>query len=109
MAHHRDPLETHAEGEAGDLLRVVADRAEDVRVHHARAAGPHPAWTLAHRTTAGLAPPPQAARAAADDARDGHLASGLDEGEIDRDQAGPRLLPVDRARERVERALEVGH
>src|SRR3954469_22431442 len=37
VAQHRDPLEPEAEGEAADLLRVVPDRLEDVRVDEAGA------------------------------------------------------------------------
>ena len=44
----RQPLDAHAEGEAAHPLRVVAHRAEDVRVHHPRAQHLEPAGLLAH-------------------------------------------------------------
>ena len=47
VLQHRDALDAHAEREAGDLLRVVADRFEDRRMHHAAAEDLEPAGLLA--------------------------------------------------------------
>src|SRR5262245_45989705 len=38
VLEHRDPFDPEAEGEAGDLRRIVADLLEDRRMHHSRAA-----------------------------------------------------------------------
>ena len=45
---HRDALDAHAEREAGDLFGIVADVAQHVRMHHARAEDLEPARLLAH-------------------------------------------------------------
>ena len=60
VAEHGDPLQPEAEREAGDLLRVVADVLEHVRVDDAGAAHLDPAGVLADA----------AARAAAEEAGD---------------------------------------
>ena len=43
-----DPLDAQSESETGDLLRIVSDGAEDVRIDHARAAHLDPAAVPAH-------------------------------------------------------------
>src|SRR5258708_4042446 len=48
VPQHGDAFEAHSKREAGDLLRIVADRAEHVRMHHAGAQHLEPARTLAH-------------------------------------------------------------
>jgi hypothetical protein len=47
VLEHRDALHAEAEREATDLLRVVADRLEDGRMHHAAAEDLEPAGALA--------------------------------------------------------------
>src|SRR3954468_17234417 len=52
VLHHRDAVQAHAEGEAGDLIRVVGGllfpyEAEDRGVHHAAAEQFNPAGVLA--------------------------------------------------------------
>src|ERR1700677_1793390 len=74
VLHHCDALEPHAEGEAGDLLGVVCglpdgSEGEDRRVHHAAAEQLDPAGVLAFA----------AALAAAEDAADLHIGTGLGE------------------------------
>ncbi len=110
VQHHGDTLDAHAEGEAGDLFRVVGivggvelaallgDGGEDRGIDHAAAEQLDPAGVLA------LA----AACASAEDAADLHVGRGLGEGE----EAGEEARLDGRAEERlhgvIERALEIG-
>ena len=55
VLQHRDALDAHAEREAGDLLRVVADRFEHGRMHHAAAEDLEPAGLLADAAAAAAA------------------------------------------------------
>ena len=48
VAAHADPLDAQAEGEAGDLLGIVADGREHVRIDHAGAAHLDPAVVPLH-------------------------------------------------------------
>src|SRR5258706_8698774 len=57
IAQDRDALDADAPREAGVLLRVVADRFEHGRVHHAAAEDFDPAGLLAHRTAGAVARP----------------------------------------------------
>ena len=98
VAEHGDPLEPAAEREAGDLLRVVADVLEDVRVDDAGAA---------HLDPAGV-PADAAALAAAEEARDVGLDRRLGEREVARPDADLALRAVELAREELDRALQVG-
>src|SRR5262249_39744764 len=72
VLEHGDPLWPHAEGEAGELVGVVAAVLEHHRVHHARAHDFQPASPLAHA----------AALAAADDAVHVHFDRRLGEREV---------------------------
>src|SRR5437667_3931400 len=58
VAHHGDALESHAEGEAGDLLGIVAHGAEHLGVHHARPHNLVPPRALAHAPPPAPPPPP---------------------------------------------------
>jgi len=90
VEHHRDALDTHAEGKAGDLFGVVGvvgwvyfsalcgDGGEDGGVNHAAAEELDPAGVLA------LA----AAGAAAEDAADLDVGTGFGEGEERWEEAG---------------------
>jgi hypothetical protein len=90
VEHHGDALDSHTEGEAGDLFRVVGvvcgvyfsalrcDCGEDGGVHHATAEELDPAGVLA------LA----AAGAAAEDAGDLDVGAGFGEGEERWEEAG---------------------
>src|ERR1044072_8723348 len=57
VAQDGHPLDAHAPREAGVLLRVVADRFEHCRVHHASAENLDPAGLLAHRAAGAVARP----------------------------------------------------
>src|SRR5207244_1964414 len=69
---HADPLRPHAEGEAAELVRVVAAVPQDHRVDHTRAHDLQPAAPLAQA----------AALAAADDAVHVHLNARFGEREV---------------------------
>src|SRR5215475_5186164 len=103
VLHHGDAVDSHAEGEAADFLRIVGGllalhEAEDCGVDHAAAEQLDPARVLA------LA----AALAAAEGAADLHICAGFGEGE----ERGKEARFDARAEELlhgvVERALEVG-
>src|SRR5690349_6547172 len=79
VLEHRHALEAHAEREAGVLLAVVADVAEDLRVDHAGAADLDPAGALADAA--------RAARAGAEGALHVDLDARLDELEVARPEA----------------------
>jgi len=75
ILHHRNALDTHPEGEAGDFFRIVGglffrSEGEDRRVHHATAQQLNPARVLAFA----------AALAAKEDAADLHIGARLGEG-----------------------------
>src|SRR5438045_9122547 len=53
----RHPFDADAPCEPGVLLRVVSDRFEDRRMHHAASAQPDPAGPLAHRAVSAFALP----------------------------------------------------
>src|SRR5436309_11733515 len=55
VLEHRDAVDAHAEGPAGDLFRVVADVAQHLRVHHARAEDLEPAALLAEPAAGAVA------------------------------------------------------
>src|SRR5215210_7002492 len=92
-------VDAEAEGEARELLGVNADRAQDVRVHHAGAAQLDPAGALAE----------SAARAAALEAGVVGLHARLGEREVGGAEARPRLGAEEAADELGERALQVSH
>src|SRR5215470_19115897 len=77
VLEHRDPLDPHAERPAGDYLGIVADVAQDLRMHHARTQDLEPAALLAE----------PAARAAADEAQHVDLGRRLREREERRPEA----------------------
>jgi hypothetical protein len=98
------PVDTHAEREAADALRVVADGAEHVRVHHPAAEDLEPAGALAD-TAAGSTPP---ARSRAAHAADVHLGDGSVNGKkLGRKRTGV-VAPKRRCRNWDEDALQVG-
>src|SRR5439155_26559382 len=94
----RDALEPPPEREARDLLRVVADEAEDVRVDHPRAADLDPTLLLAE----------PAAGALADEARHGSAERRLREREEVGYEARTHVLAEELAQQVSQRALEVG-
>src|SRR4029434_193574 len=96
---HRDALDPHAKRPAGDLLGVVADVPQYLRMHHARAQDLEPAALLAEPATG----------AAADEAQHVHLGRRLREREERRPEADPRAWPEHLAREQLERALQIRH
>src|SRR5919202_1411390 len=98
VPEHRDPLEPEAEREAGDVVRVVADRLEHGGVDLPGAAHLDPAGVLADRA----AGPP------AREAGDVELDRGLREGAEARPDPDLALRPEERAREAEERALQIG-
>src|SRR5207253_10666157 len=55
VLQHRDALDTHAERPAGDLLGIVADVAQHLRMHHARAQDLEPAPLLAEPAAVAVA------------------------------------------------------
>ena len=97
VGHHGQPLDAHAEGEAAELFRVVADEAEDVGIDHARAEQFDPAALLAGT----------AALASAERAGDGDLDAGFGEGEKRRAEAGFDRRAEQRLHGVVERSLQV--
>src|SRR5207247_3591971 len=86
MAQHRDPLEAHPEGEARNLLGVVADVAEHVRVDEPGAGELDPARELARA----------AAVSAAEEARDCDPERRLGEREEVGDEADLLVLAEER-------------
>ena len=107
MLEHRDPLDPHPEGEALDALgvvAVVAHELEHVRVDHPGAEDLDPGRALAQRAALSRRQDP----AVAVEARDVDLDARLGEREEVRAQPDLALGAEDRARERQQRALEVG-
>src|SRR5262249_3482618 len=95
----RHPLRPHAEGEAGELLRVVAAVAQHHRVDHARSHDLQPAAALAHG----------AAALAAQDAVHIHFDARRREWEV---PGADAYLPVGAeqfAGQRHDGAFQVGH
>ncbi len=86
VANHRHPVGAHAEGEAGELVRVVADVFEDRGVHHSAAEQ--------------LDPPSERVRM--------HLSGRLGEGEVIGRESNPGVRAEDLPREVGEGSLEVG-
>ena len=108
MLEHGDPLDPHPEGEALDLLRVIAVLAhvlEDVGVDHPGAQNLDPRRAFAQRAT--LAVGGDAVDAV--EAGDVDLDARLGEGEEMRSQPNLTLLTEDRPGEGQQRALEVCH
>src|SRR5262245_1680404 len=100
VADHRDALEAEAEREPLPLLGVDADRGEHVGVDHPAAAQLDPPRVRAHA----------AALAVAEDAADGELGRRLGVREEVGSEARLHGLVVEElARERLDRAEEVGH
>src|SRR5438094_7771324 len=97
VAEHGDPLEPDPEGEAGDLLGVVADVAEHVRVDEPGAAEFDPAGVLAGA----------AAGAVAEEARDRELHRRLGEREEVRREAHLLILAEEGSAEMEQRPLQV--
>src|SRR5690606_21194493 len=100
VADHRRPLDTDAEGEAGDLLGVVAGGGEHGGVDHATAEHLQPSGALAHPAV-GLAP-------VAVEARHVQLGRRLGEREEVRSETDLRARPEELLGEVVERAFQVG-
>ena len=96
---HGEAFQTHAEGEAGILVRINAAVAQHLGVHHAGAQHFDPALALAGG----------AARAVALVALDIHFAARLGERKMMRAEARDRVLAVELAHDLVERALEIRH
>ena len=88
VAHHRQARQAQAEGEAAPFFGIGAAGAQHGRMHQAAGQQLHPAGLFAHR----------AARAAADQALNIELESGLDEGEKAGAQAHRDVAMEDRAR-----------
>ena len=100
VLEHGDALRAEAEGEAGVLVRVVADAGEDAGMHHAGAHDLDPAAVAADAATFALP--------VAGEAVYGHIHARLDEGEVVAAEAHAAFLAEETAGELVEGALEVG-
>src|SRR5829696_7472425 len=98
VAKHRDPLEAEPEGEPRDVLGVVADVHEHVRVDESGAAHLDPARVLARR----------AAGPVADEARDRRLERRLGEREEVCAEAHLHIPAEEGEGEGEQRPLEVG-
>src|SRR5579864_6549289 len=107
---HGYAVHAHAEGEAGNFLRVIAivlHELKNVRIDHAAAQNLDPARLLARaarlffRSTATLSTSP------ADEAGDEHLRAGLGEGKKRRPEAGLRVRTKQCLHGMIERALQV--
>ena len=96
---HGEAFQTHAEGEAGILVRINAAVAQHLGVHHAGAQHLDPTLALAGG----------AALAAALVALDVHLAGRLREGEVVGTEAGDGAGAVDGLDDGVQRAFQVRH
>ena len=96
---HGEAFQTHAEGEAGILVRINAAVAQHLGVHHAGAQHFDPALALAGG----------AALAAALVALDVYLAGGLGEGEMVGTEPGDGIGTVDGLDDGVQCALQVRH
>src|SRR5581483_8584565 len=74
VLEHGDALHAHAEGEAGDLFRIVADESKNRRIDHAGAEDFEPAGGFAHAARLSVL---ESAAAAADDALNVDLGARL--------------------------------
>src|ERR1035441_3714686 len=98
VAHHDEAGEAQAEGEAIPLAGVDAAHAEDVGVDEAAGEEFHPAALLADRT----------AGAAADEALDVELETGLNEGKVAGTQAHGHFAVEDGGEQGLHEVEQVG-
>ncbi len=101
LLQNRDAVHAHAEGEAGDLFRIVTHKAEHIRVHHAAAQQFDPAALLAVPAARSLP------FAAAEDTAEQHLGAGLGKGEKRRTEARPHARSEQRLHGMVQRSLQI--
>src|SRR4051812_22261717 len=104
VAHHRDALDAHPEGEAGPLLGVDAARFEDHGMNHSAAEDLDPTRVLAN-----VASCTRSVLLLAERAADVDLRAGLDEREVAWTKADRRARAVEAHRELREDAAEIGH
>src|SRR5262249_54862503 len=104
VAHHRDALDAHSEGEAGPLLRIDAARLEDDGVDHSAAKDLDPTGVLAD-----VASCTRSVLLPAEGAPHVDLGAGLDEGEIARAKAHGGTRTIEALGELGEDAAEIRH